>query len=240
MKYAVVTGGTKGIGLGIVKILLERGFHVFTNYARDKESAERVGQELEQWKDRLSIVQADQSDKESFARFVQFVKSKAESISCIVCNAGMTIRKPNMEITDEQWEQVMQVAVNSHFFLIRDCYEMIEPDSRIIFIGSMMGVLPHGTSLPYGVSKAAVHALAKNLVKEFEGTGTTVNAIAPGFVETEWQKNKPQHIRENIYGKTAIKRFATVDEIANAVAFCLDNQFVNGSVIEVSGGYCFK
>ncbi len=240
MKYAVVTGGTKGIGLGIVKVLLERGFHVFTNYARDKESAERVGQELEQWKNRLSIVQADQSDKESFARFVQFVKSKAESISCIVCNAGMTIRKPNMEITDEQWEQVIQVAVNSHFYLIRDCYEMIEPDSRIIFIGSMMGVLPHGTSLPYGVSKAAVHALAKNLVKEFEGTGPTVNAIAPGFVETEWQKNKPKNIRENIYGKTAIKRFATVDEIANAVAFCLDNQFVNGSVIEVSGGYCFK
>ena len=240
MKYAVVTGGTKGIGLGIVKVLLERGFHVFTNYARDKESAERVGQELEQWKDRLSIVQADQSDKESFARFVQFVKSKAESISCIVCNAGMTIRKPNMEITDEQWEQVMQVAVNSHFYLIRDCYEMIEPDSRIIFIGSMMGVLPHGTSLPYGVSKAAVHALAKNLVKEFEGTGTTVNAIAPGFVETEWLKNKPQNIRENIYGKTAIKRFAAVAEITNAVAFCLDNQFVNGSVIEVSGGYCFK
>ena len=240
MKYAVVTGGTKGIGLGIVKVLLERGFHVFTNYARDKESAERVGQELEQWKDRLSIVQADQSDKESFARFVQFVKSRAESISCIVCNAGMTIRKPNMEITDEQWEQVMQVAVNSHFYLIRDCYEMIEPDSRIIFMGSMMGVLPHGTSLPYGVSKAAVHALAKNLVKEFEGTGTTVNAIAPGFVETEWQKNKPQNIRENIYCKTAIKRFAAVDEIANAVAFCLDNQFVNGSVIEVSGGYCFK
>lgn len=240
MKYAVVTGGTKGIGLGIVKILLERGFHVFTNYARDEEAAKRVELEIEQWKDRLSIVQADQSDKVSFARFVQIVKSKAESINCIVCNAGMTIRKPNMEITDEQWEQVMQVAVNSHFYLIRDCHEMIEPDSRIIFIGSMMGVLPHGTSLPYGVSKAAVHALAKNLVKEFEGTGTTVNAIAPGFVETEWQKNKPQHIRENIYGKTAIKRFATVNEIANAVAFCLDNQFVNGSVIEVSGGYCFK
>ena len=240
MKYAVVTGGTKGIGLGIVKVLLERGFYVFTNYARDKESAKRVEQELGQWKDRLSIVQADQSDKESFTRFVQIVKAKAESINCIVCNAGMTIRKPNMEITDEQWEQVMQVAINSHFYLVRDCHEMIEPDSRIIFIGSMMGVLPHGTSLPYGVTRAAVHALAKNLVKEFEGTGTTVNAIAPGFVETEWQKNKPQNIRENIYGKTAIKRFATVDEIANAVAFCLDNQFVNGSIIEVSGGYCFK
>ena len=77
-------------------------------------------------------------------------------------------------------------------------------------------------------------------MKEFEGTGTTVNAIAPGFVETEWQKNKSQEIRDNICRKTALNRFATVDEIVSAVIFCLDNSFVNGSVIEVNGGYCFK
>ena len=71
-------------------------------------------------------------------------------------------------------------------------------------------------------------------------TGTTVNAIAPGFVETEWQKDKPQEIRENIYKKTAIKRFASIDEIADAVRFCIRNSFVNGSVIEISGGYSFK
>jgi 3-oxoacyl-[acyl-carrier protein] reductase len=68
----------------------------------------------------------------------------------------------------------MQVVVNSHFYLIRDLYNIIAPNSRIVFIGSMMGVLPHGTSLPYGVSKSAVHALAKNLVKDFVGTGTTL------------------------------------------------------------------
>jgi 3-oxoacyl-[acyl-carrier protein] reductase len=104
----------------------------------------------------------------------------------------------------------------------------------------MMGVFPHGTSLPYGVSKSAVHSLAKNLVKEFAGTGTTVNAIAPGFVETEWQKNKPQEIRNNIYSKTACGRFAETSEIIAAIDFCLDNAFVNGSVIEVSGGYNYK
>ena len=103
-----------------------------------------------------------------------------------------------------------------------------------------MGILPHSVSLSYGVTKAAVLALAKNLVKFFEDTSTTVNAIAPGFVETEWQKNKPQEIRNNIYNKTAIKRFADPKEIADAVRFCINNAFVNGSVIEVSGGYCFK
>ena len=103
-----------------------------------------------------------------------------------------------------------------------------------------MGILPHSVSLSYGVTKAAVLALAKNLVKFFESTNTTVNAIAPGFVETDWQKNKPQEIRNNIYNKTAIKRFAEPEEIADAVRFCINNAFVNGSVIEVSGGYCFK
>jgi 3-oxoacyl-[acyl-carrier protein] reductase len=94
--------------------------------------------------------------------------------------------------------------------------------------------------LPYGVSKSALHALAANLIKEFEDTGTTVNVIAPGFVETELQKEKPLEIRQNILKKTAIKRFADVKEISAAVMFCLDNPYVNGSVIEVNGGYCFK
>jgi 3-oxoacyl-[acyl-carrier protein] reductase len=144
------------------------------------------------------------------------------------------------DISDEDWEQVMQVNVNSYLFLIRDLFDTIPPDSRIVFIGSLMAIHPHGTSLAYGVTKSAVHALALNLVKCFEGTNTTVNVIAPGFVETEWQKEKPLQIRQNIYNKTAIKRFALVEEVADAVKFCISNPFVNGSVIEISGGYSFK
>ena len=82
--------------------------------------------------------------------------------------------------------------------------------------------------------------LCKNLVKEFEGTGTTVNAVVPGFVETPWQKEKPEQIKQNIYRKTAIHRFATIDEIVDAFRFCIDNSFVNGSLIEVNGGYSYK
>ena len=152
----------------------------------------------------------------------------------------MTLRKNLKDIEEDAWERVMQMNVNSNVYLIRDLFDFIPHGSRIVFTGSLMGILPHSVSLSYGVTKAAVLALAKNLVKFFEGTDTTVNAIAPGFVETEWQKNKPQDIRNNIYNKTAIKRFADPQEIADAVRFCINNAFVNGSVIEVSGGYCFK
>lgn len=188
---------------------------------------------------RLTIVKVSQIDKSAMTAFVRSMRKK-NTIDCIVCNAGTTLRKGLLETTDNDCEQVMQVNVNSSVYLIRDLYDKIPYGSRIVFIGSMMGVLPHGTSLAYGVTKSAVHALAKNLVKCFEGMGTTVNAIAPGFVETEWQKNKPLEIRNNIYNKTAVKRFATVNEIADAVRFCINNGFVNGSVIEVSGGYSFK
>ena len=103
-----------------------------------------------------------------------------------------------------------------------------------------MGVDPHAMVLAYGVTKSAVHALCKNLVKEFEGTGTTINTVVPGFVETPWQKEKPEDIKQNIYKKTAIHLFATIDEIVDAFRFCIDNPFVNGSLIEVNGGYNYK
>lgn len=239
MKYAIVTGGTKGIGLGIVQMLLCEGYHVTLTYAHDELSASTCKKELQKISANFEILKYNQADKYEMSLFAQKML-KRPSIDCIVCNTGITLRKSLKDITDEDWETVMQVNVNSNVYLIRDLFDKIPPNSRIILIGSMMGIYPHGTSLAYGVTKSAVHALTTNLVKCFEGTGTTVNAIAPGFVETEWQKNKPKEIRDNIYKKTAIGRFATIEEIADAVAFCIRNGFVNGSIIEVNGGYCYK
>lgn len=239
-KVAIVTGGTKGIGKSITEKLLGRGYYVYTNYSKDTVAAAEAERSFLCISPNFSIIQADQSDKNAFAKFIDVIIQRETSVNCIICNAGATVRKSTMELTDDDWERVMQISVNSHFYLIRDLHNKIERDSRIIFIGSAMGIYPHATSLPYGVCKSAVHAMAKNLVKDFEGTGTTVNAIAPGFVETEWQNEKPQQIRENICKKTAAGRFAGIDEVTSAVIFCMDNAFVNGSVIEVNGGYCFK
>ena len=239
MKNAIVTGATKGIGLAIAKMLLKAGYHVVATYAHDEMSAAKCREELSAIVPNFDIIKADQSNKAAMREFASTMRERGH-IDCIVCNAGCTLRCSLQEITDDAWERTMQVNLNSSLYLIRDLYDLIPDNSRIIFIGSLMGIHPHGTSLAYGVSKAATHALALNLVKSFEGSGTTVNAIAPGFVETEWQASKPEEIRQNIYAKSAIKRFATPDEVADAVRFCIDNAFANGSIIELSGGYSFK
>lgn len=231
MKNAIVTGGTSGMGLGVAKMLLEKGYYVFSTY---------VGPDFEEKMDNYEAHKVDQTNRNEVYRFVEYVRSRTDHLDCIVCNAGMTIRRSFTEMKDDEWDAMMEVAVNSHYIMIREFFPMIPNGSRILFTGSQMGIDPHATVLAYGVTKAAVHALCKNLVKEFEGTGTTVNAIVPGFVDTPWQAAKPEEIKQNIYKKTAIHRFASVDEIVDAFHFCIDNSFVNGSLIEVNGGYCFK
>lgn len=235
-KTAVVTGGTRGIGKQIVLDLLARNYRVWTSYAADESAAALAENEFRAQGECIVVRETD----EWGGGIVHAVKSREHAVHCIVGNAGTTLRKPFPQITNAEWTHVLNVNLNANFALVRDLRPLLAPASRIVFVGSLMGVFPHGTSIPYGVSKAALHALARNLVKEFESTGTTVNAIAPGFVETEWQKAKPEEIRQNIYKKTAVKRFADVREVSSAVMFCLDNAFVNGAILEISGGYCFK
>lgn len=231
MKYAVVTGGTSGMGMGVSKMLVSKGYYVFATY---------VGADFTEHIDNYEAIKTDQTKREDVYRFIEYVKSRTGRLDCLVCNAGMSIRKSFTEYEDSDWDAMMEVAVNSHYIMCREFFQIIPDGSRILFTGSQMGLMPHGMVLAYGVTKSAVHALCKNLVKEFEGTGTTVNAIVPGFVETPWQKEKPEEIKQNIYKKTAIHRFATIDEIVDAFRFCIDNQFVNGSLIEVNGGYSYK
>ncbi|MBR1889410.1 MAG: SDR family oxidoreductase [Alloprevotella sp.] len=239
MKNAIVTGGTKGIGLSIAQMLLREGYFVTATYGHDAASAEQARGMLAEVSPHFEIVFANQSDKQSMASLAASMRQR-EHIDCLVCNAGATLRKDWLQMTDEEWEDVLQVNLNSYVFLLRDLFPLIPSGSRIILIGSQMGIHPHAASLAYGVTKSAVHALAQNLVKCFDGTETTVNAIAPGFVETDWQQQKPQQIRENICAKTALHRFARPEEVADTVRFCINNPFVNGSIIEVHGGYSYR
>lgn len=231
MKYAVVTGGTSGMGFGVAMMLIRKGYYVFSTY---------VGEVFSKNIDNFEAIKTDQTSRQEVYDFISYVKSKTNHLDCLVCNAGMSIRKPFTEYKDKDWDAMMEVAVNSHYIMCREFYSITPNNSRILFTGSQMGINPHASVLAYGVTKAAVHALCINLVKEYEGTGTTVNAIVPGFVETPWQQNKPNNIKENIYKKTAIHRFASVDEIVAGFEFCIDNPFINGSLIEINGGYNFK
>lgn len=240
MKYAIVTGASKGIGKSIALQLESQGYYVYGTYSDDLEAADEFKKDIKHLALNMNLHQVNHEHKAEVLEFCEFLKKSVPKINCIVCNVGHTLRKDLTDISDEDFECILQVSLLSHHAIIRELFQIIPENSRIIFIGSLMAIHPHSLSIPYGVSKAAVHAYALNLVKYFEGNGTTVNVIAPGFVETEWQKEKPEEIRQNIYNKTAVKRFATVDEISDAVLFCVNNGFVNGSILEVSGGYSYK
>ena len=157
----------RSIGLGVAKMLLNKDYYVYATY---------VGKPLPELLENFEAIEIDQSDREQLYKFIEYVKSKTDHVDCIVCNAGLTIRKSFTEMSDVDWDKMMEVAVNSHYIICRNFFSMIPKGSRILFTGSQMGMNPHATILAYGVTKSAVHALCKNLVKEFEGTGTTVNA----------------------------------------------------------------
>ncbi|MCM1313169.1 MAG: SDR family oxidoreductase [Bacteroides sp.] len=240
---AVVTGGSKGIGGGVTEMLFDRGYSVVFTYCHDDaEAAAMSARCMARAKSGQGIyaVKVDHTCRQDTYKLIEKVKGLTSHVDCLVCNAGITVRKSFTETEDADWDSMMEASVHTHYIMMRELYALIPPGSRIIFTGSEMGVHPHATVLGYGVTKAAVHALARNLVKEFEGTGTTVNTVVPGFVDTPWQKNKPEEIRRNICRKTAIHRFASIDEIVRAFAFCIDNSFLNGAEIRVDGGYCYK
>jgi 3-oxoacyl-[acyl-carrier protein] reductase len=110
----------------------------------------------------------------------------------------------------------------------------------ITFTGSLMAMQPHAQSLAYGVSKAAVHALVKNLVKFFAEKQIRVNAVAPGFIESEWHNNKPAEIRNNIIQKLASERFGTPEEVSEVFVMLINNHYMNGEIVVCDGGYNYK
>ncbi len=240
MKTALVTGSSKGIGKQIAIDFLKEGYFVFLNYGHDDLTANDLKDELKLISNNFKILKNDFSTKESIENFCSEILSSADEIDVLVLNAGATNRKNLDTITFEEWSSVMMTNLNAPFYIIKLLKEKIKYSGNIIFIGSILGIYSHAMSIPYAVSKAGLHMLAKSLIKEFCEEKIRVNVIAPGFVDTPWQKAKPQEQRKRIEDKTALKRFAKVEEISNAVQFVVNNGFVNGAILSLDGGYCYK
>lgn len=244
MKTALVTGGTKGIGLAIVKTLLDNGYNVIASYASDEENALHVWKELgNAYPGKISIVKQSMERKEDITSFIEKCEQAGmlrNGLDTIVLNAGCTDRTRWKELTWEQWMHVMDVNINAPAHLLRSLDRFINEEAAIVFISSDMSVYPHATSVPYTVSKAAVNGLTIALVKEFETRKVRVNAILPGFVETPWQKNKPDDQRKRICDKVALHRFAEPSEIAEVVFDVIKSTYINGALIKVDGGYCYR
>jgi len=240
-RTAIVTGATKGIGKAVCLRLLQEGWTVLVTYANDIETATTVAADfLEKAPGRVFVLQADNSELSSIDRIDDFLKEKNLMIDAVIFNAGMTDRSDFHTIKPENWEKVFTANVHFPVFLLQKIYPRLKEHGSVTFTGSLMGIQPHSVSLVYGVTKASVHALVKNLVKFFTDKQIRVNAVAPGFVDTDWQKTKPAEIRNNITNKVATGRFCSPEELTDVYMLLINNQYMNGEVVVCDGGYSFK
>jgi len=237
MKVAVVTGSTKGIGKAIGMKLLQEGYFVYFNYANDDEGKKLLDSELTKYTEHYAVIKTDFHNENQLDLFVDTVIQRHGKLDVLVLNAGITNRTPWNQLGMEAWNDVLYTNLTVPAFLTQKFGQYISEGGSVLFIGSILGMHAHSLSVPYGVSKAGMHFLAKSLVKEYADKDVTVNAICTGFADTDWQKKKTKEQRERIQNKIALKRFAEVDEIAGLAMEMIRNRYMTGSVVEISGGY---
>jgi len=235
-KIALVTGSTKGIGKQIGLDLLQKNYFVYFNYANDVESAQELQNNLDLsgYSGQFVILQGNLSTYEGAHDLLDKIH---ENLDCIVFNVGITDRTPFGTISIQDWDKVFRTNLFVPFFIIQTLKDKININGRLIFISSVSGLSTDSVSIAYGVSKGAIHILVPYLAKEFKEKKITVNAIASGYIDTDWHKGKSEAQLNRIKAKHLVNRLGTTEEVAKVVLAIVDNGFINGQTIRVDGGF---
>lgn len=239
----VITGGTSGIGRAIVLKVLQHameGDKIIVNYGSNVDNANDLYRSLKPAdQSKVRLIQADLSDYKEMTRFVDEVKALTDHVDWLVLNTGIGTYLPFEEYDFALWEKVMRTNVNIPAFIVKELQGIMAENGNIVFMGSHAGQVTYSSSIVYGVSKAAVHFLAQSLVKVFDKKRVSINAIAPGFIETRWQADRTSESKDRINNKIAAHRFGTPEEVASLCYEILSNDYLNGSVFDIHGGYAF-
>jgi acetoacetyl-CoA reductase len=234
-RVAIVTGGTRGIGEAISVALRDMGLTVAANYAGNEERAgqftDRTGIRAFKW---------DVSDHEACLEGVRQVEAELGPVEVLVNNAGIT-RDTTMKRMDHQkWQEVIDTNLGGCFNMAKAVWDGMvgRGYGRIVNIGSINGQAGQYGQVNYAAAKSGIHGFTKALAQEGARTGVTVNAIAPGYIDTDMVAAVPEDVLGKIVARIPVGRLGRADEIARGVAFLVDENagFVTGSTLSINGG----
>lgn len=239
-KVAVVTGASRGIGRAVAMKLASEGAMVVINYNGSKDRAEEVKKEIEENGGKAEIRQCNVSDFHACEEMFKEIISTFGKIDILVNNAGITRDGLLMKMSEEDYDAVLDTNLKGTFNCIRFvARQMIKQrGGRIVNMASVSGVLGNAGQANYSASKAGVIGLTKAAARELASRGITVNAVAPGFINTEMTAVLSEKVKEGAVAQIPLGTFGETEDIANAVAFLAsDNaRYITGHVLNVDGG----
>ena len=239
-KIALVTGAGRGIGRAIAIALAKEGAEVVINYNGSEERAKEVKQTIEENGGKASIYKCNVSDFAACEAMIKDIVKEYGHLDILVNNAGITKDGLLMKMSEEDFDKVLDTNLKGTFHTIRAALrQMIRQRSgRIINMASVVGVSGNAGQANYAASKAGVIGLTKTAAREVASRGITVNAVAPGFIETDMTEVLPEKIKEASAAQIPLGKFGKAEDVANAVAFLAseDAGYITGQVLHVDGG----
>lgn len=239
-KVAFITGATRGIGRQIAITLAKEGFDIVINYRKENEDLIETKKMVEEQKVKCFTVQGDVSSFEDSERMVKDIIEEFNHIDILVNNAGITKDMLLMRMKKEDFESVIGVNLVGTFNITKNVipYMMKNRSGRIINVSSVVGISGNAGQTNYSASKAGIIGFTKSLAKEVGSRNILVNAVAPGFIETQMTDVLKEEVKEEISKTIPLKRMGTVEDVANVVKFLAskDSSYITGQVINIDGG----
>lgn len=240
-KVVIVTGGSRGIGASIVKELANSGYSVVLNYNKSEKEANQIKDELTNSGKTVEIYKADVRNKEEIKALVEFTINKFGKVDVLVNNAGISQSKLFTDITEEDWNNMLQTNLTSAFYASQEVLKNMisRKEGCIINISSIYGITGASCEVHYSVAKAGLDGMTKALAKELSLSNIRVNSVAPGAIDTEMNDFLSDEEKEDLSREIPLGRMGKPEEIASCVKWLIENEYITGQVIPVNGGWLF-